>query len=94
MVFKREKNWLKTAKNFNFKIKIELFNLQYFVAVLLVAAVAQATPIEYGHYGAPALVHAPIYHAPIAKHVVEPVVIIYQNCIVAEENVKCRLFIV
>lgn len=40
------------------------------------AAVAQATPIEYGHYGAPALVHAPVYHAPIAKHVVhaEPIV--------------------
>lgn len=40
------------------------------------AALAQATPIEYGHYAAPALVHAPVYHAPIAKHVVhaEPIV--------------------
>jgi len=48
--------------------------MKYFAAILLVAAVAQATPIEYGHYG-PALVHAPVYHAPIAKHVVhaEPI---------------------
>lgn len=52
------------------------YNLQYFVAVLLFAALAQATPIEYGHYAAPALVHAPVYHAPIAKHVVEPIVIL------------------
>ncbi|GAB0096166.1 cuticle protein [Sergentomyia squamirostris] len=46
------------------------------VAILLLAAVASAVPIEYGHYGAPALVHAaPAYvHAPIAKAVVhEPI---------------------
>lgn len=51
---------------------------QCFVAVLLIAAVAQATPVEYGHYAAPALVHAaPVYHhAPIVKHVIaEPDVI-------------------
>ncbi|XP_037044956.1 cuticle protein 8-like [Bradysia coprophila] len=47
--------------------------MKYFVAVLLFAALAQASPIEYGHYAAPALVHAPVYHAPIAKHVVEPI---------------------
>jgi len=48
--------------------------MKCFVAVLLVAAMAQATPIEYGHYGAPALVHAPIYSAPITKHIIpEPV---------------------
>lgn len=48
------------------------YDLQCFVAVLLVAAVAQAVPVEYGHYAAPALVHAaPIYaHGPIAKHVI------------------------
>lgn len=65
-------NDLSTPENL---LKIFL-HLQYFVAVLVFAALAQATPIEYGHYGAPALVHAPIYHAPIAKHVVhaEPIV--------------------
>lgn len=47
------------------------------------AALAQATPIEYGHYAAPALVHAPIYHSPIAKHVVhaEPIVNLKTNCL-------------
>lgn len=43
-------------------------NFQCFAAVLLIAAIAQASPIEYGHYAAPALVHAaPVYHA---KHVI------------------------
>lgn len=45
---------------------------QCFVAVLFMAAVSQAVPIEYGHYAAPALIHAaPVYaHAPLVKHVI------------------------
>uniref|UniRef100_A0A336M0P1 CSON007040 protein n=1 Tax=Culicoides sonorensis TaxID=179676 RepID=A0A336M0P1_CULSO len=54
--------------------------MKYFVAALFFA-VAQATPIDYGHYG-PVLSHAPVvahaapayYHGGIAKAVVaEPV---------------------
>lgn len=49
---------------------------QYIVTVLVIAAVANAVPIELGHYGHAPLLHAaPIYHSPIAKHIVaEPVV--------------------
>lgn len=57
--------------------KINIFSsFQYFVAAL-VFAVAQASPIEYGHYGPayPAF-HAPVYaHAPVAKVIApEPIV--------------------
>uniref|UniRef100_A0A182YKA9 Uncharacterized protein n=1 Tax=Anopheles stephensi TaxID=30069 RepID=A0A182YKA9_ANOST len=48
---------------------------QCFVAIALLAVAVSASPVEYGHYGAPALVHAPLaVHAPVVKHVVaEPV---------------------
>lgn len=39
------------------------------------AALTQASPIDYGHYAAPALIHhaAPIYaHAPIKHVIAEP----------------------
>uniref|UniRef100_A0A182WCF1 Uncharacterized protein n=1 Tax=Anopheles minimus TaxID=112268 RepID=A0A182WCF1_9DIPT len=50
-------------------------NMKCFVAIALLAVAVSASPIEYGHYGAPALVHAPVaVHAPVLKHVVaEPV---------------------
>ncbi|EAT36402.1 AAEL011504-PA [Aedes aegypti] len=49
--------------------------MKCFVAIALLAVAVSASPIEYGHYGAPALVHAPVLHAaPVVKHVVaEPV---------------------
>lgn len=76
------KKTIASKKYFTFKIRhvpkilTSFSNLQYFAAVIVFVALAQATPIEYGHYAAPALVHAPVYHAPIAKHVVhaEPIV--------------------
>ncbi|ETN66767.1 cuticular protein 139, RR-1 family [Anopheles darlingi] len=49
--------------------------MKCFIAIALLAVAVSASPIEYGHYGAPALVHAPLVHAaPVVKHVVaEPV---------------------
>ncbi|KAL9692324.1 hypothetical protein quinque_012087 [Culex quinquefasciatus] len=48
-----------------------------FVAIALLAVAVSASPIDpYGHYAAPALVHAaphyaaPVVHAPLVKHVV------------------------
>lgn len=47
-------------------------HVQYFVAIALLFAVAQAVPIELGHYG-PSLLH--VQHAPVLAHAVhaEPV---------------------
>lgn len=47
-------------------------HVQYFIAIALLFAVAQAVPIELGHYG-PSLVH--VQHAPVLAHAVhaEPV---------------------
>lgn len=55
--------------------------MKCFVAIALLAVAVSASPIDpYGHYAAPALVHAaphyaaPVVHAPLVKHVVaEPV---------------------
>lgn len=66
------------------------------MAVLLIAAVAQAVPIEYGHYAAPALVHAaPIYaHAPIKHVIAEPDVIDQESILTNSNSLKCfQLFV-
>lgn len=55
--------------------------MKCFVAIALLAVAVSASPIDpYGHYAAPALVHAAphyaalVVHAPLVKHVVaEPV---------------------
>lgn len=50
---------------------------QYFIAIALLAVAAQAIPIELGHYGHGALLHAApvIAHAPVLAHAhAEPVV--------------------
>ncbi|XP_058833006.1 cuticle protein 8-like [Topomyia yanbarensis] len=49
--------------------------MKCFIAIVLLAVAVSASPIDYGHYGAPALLHAPVLHAaPVLKHVVaEPV---------------------
>lgn len=56
------------------QINYFIFHCQCFVAVLLMAALTQAVPVEYGHYAAPALIHhAPVYaHAPIKHVIAEP----------------------
>ncbi|CAD7004608.1 unnamed protein product, partial [Ceratitis capitata] len=48
-----------------------LYSLQYFIVIAILIAVAQAVPIELGHYGAPILAHAPVLaHAVHAEPVV------------------------
>uniref|UniRef100_A0A182NJA1 Uncharacterized protein n=1 Tax=Anopheles dirus TaxID=7168 RepID=A0A182NJA1_9DIPT len=50
--------------------------MKCFVAIALLAVAVSASPVEYGHYAAPHLVHAPVavHAAPVLKHVVaEPV---------------------
>lgn len=53
--------------------------LQCILAILIVAAVANAVPIEFAGYHAPVYhAAAPLVHAPIAKALVpEPVVSVY-----------------
>ena len=79
----RERDWfgsvlLYTGNTRNINKEISRIYFQYVVTILVLAAVANAVPIELGHYGpAPILAHAsPLYaHGHIAKHVIaEPVV--------------------
>ncbi|XP_004523831.1 cuticle protein 8 [Ceratitis capitata] len=47
--------------------------MKYFIVIAILIAVAQAVPIELGHYGAPILAHAPVLaHAVHAEPVAYP----------------------
>lgn len=51
------------------------FFFQLLIAVIVIASVAYAIPIDVGHY-APYALHGPLIHAPVHKVVAEPVVML------------------
>ena len=71
-----------------------IFVFQCLIAILAIASLAYAIPIDVGHYAAPAyavhapvLHHAPLIHAPVHKVIAEPVVSVFHllNCFVKKK---------